>query len=98
MAFAQIGHGGGSAFSHFTGTTATLSGDINVTVGSDLSMIGGVSAMDAFAQIGHGGAQSFRGFGGGGGGPDGNISVQVGGNATLAGGSGEDDYVQIGHG
>ncbi len=90
--FAQIGNGG--AFSD-----GDHSGDIQVSAGTDLFVLGGVASREAYAQIGHGGYDSD-------GDHSGTIDVAVGNNLVMRRGASNDfngtvvhnSWSKIGHG
>lgn len=85
--YTQVGHGG---FGQFVGSES-IAGNVNVMVGGDASLIGGVQP-DAFAQIGHGDAS-----GGASGARMGDIDIRVVGETSLVNGAGAGSPWLIGH-
>jgi hypothetical protein len=100
-AYAQLGHGGYFIGAGLTGT-ATMTGDVTLTVSHSVNVNGGAGE-EAFAQIGNGGDQANANAGSGAGGTtSGKITVAapqgVAGGVNLLAGAGLDAYAQIGNG
>ncbi len=83
FAYAQLGHGGGSA-------TGSHSGDITVDASNQVTLLQGVRD-GAYKLIGHGGHSAS-------GSHSGSIHVNAVNDIRLVGGSNDIDFAQIGHG
>lgn len=89
--FAMIGHGG----ERDSTTDMTLTGEIIVEAGNDITADGG-KTRESFAQIGHGGYDNVDST------PTavvgGDITVRAGGDVRFTGGNGQISFAHLGHG